>query len=125
MADQVAVLERIEQVRPNPERLAELCAKLGVREAEDTICRTMEELAVRLSFTERQWRQRNLPELRKSVRALVSIADRVGLHCMACVAADAVVCLDRQDEVALSAVLNRLIRLGEGALTAIWDIEGA
>ena len=50
--------------------------ELGDQNAMDVLCRTVEELAVRLSNCERHWRQRNWTDLRKCARSLIAIADR-------------------------------------------------
>ncbi|MGH1423741.1 MAG: hypothetical protein ACRBBU_03370 [Pseudooceanicola sp.] len=123
MVDHVAVLNRVEPVRVDPDRLAELWDKLGAHEAEDVVCRAMEELAVRLSFTERQFRHGKYAEMRKSARALMAISDRIGMTLLSRVAGDVIACADDDDEIALSAVLARLIRTGERSLTAIWDMQ--
>ncbi len=123
MVDHVAVLNRVEPVRVDPDRLAELWDKLGAHEAEDVVCRAMEELAVRLSFTERQFRHGKYAEMRKSARALMVISDRIGMTLLSRVAGDVIACADDDDEIALSAVLARLIRTGERSLTAIWDMQ--
>lgn len=123
MADQVAVLNREEPVRLDRDRLVELCEQLGEDEAEEVVCRAIEELAVRLSFTERQYRHGKMAEMRQSAQALVAIAERIGMRTLARVAGDVTTCADRGDEVATAAVLARLIRIGERSLSAIWDLE--
>lgn len=123
MSDQVAVLSRDETVRMDPVRLTELCEQLGQSEAEDLVCRAMEELAVRLSFAERQYRQGKLKEMRQSALALAAIAERIGMDSLARVAGDVIACLDAGDGIATSAVVARLVRIGEGSLSAIWDMQ--
>ncbi|MGR3455082.1 hypothetical protein [Pseudooceanicola sp.] len=123
MSDQVAVLRRDEPVRLDRDRLVELCDQLGEAEAEDLVCRAMEELAVRLSFTERQHRQGKSAEMRQSARALATIAERIGMRTLARVAGDVIFCVDRGDAVATAAVVARLVRIGERSLTAIWDMQ--
>jgi len=123
MSDQVAVLSREETVRVDPVRLTELCNQLGQSEAEDLVCRAMEELAVRLSFAERQYRQGKHADMRQSVLALVNIADRIGMYSLSRVAGDVILCLDAGDSTATAAVVARLIRIGERSLSAIWDMQ--
>jgi len=123
MTDDVAVLTRDEPVRLDRELLAGLCDQLGEAEAEELVCRAMEELAVRLSFTQRQYRQGKFAEMRQSARALATIAERIGMQLLARVAGDVIACADRGDEVATSAVVSRLVRIGEGSLSAIWDMQ--
>lgn len=124
MSDHVAVLPREEAVRVDRARLEELCARIGEAEAEELVCRAMEELAVRLSFTERQFRQGKRAEMRQSARALATIADRLGMPVLARVAGDVIGCADRRDEIATAAVVARLVRVGERSLSAIWDMQG-
>ena len=84
--EHILVLTQDEPVRVDPERLRELYMRLGEAGAEDVVCRAMEEIAVRLSHTERLYRQDRLREMRKSARSLVAIADQVGMKNLAAVA---------------------------------------
>ncbi|NIZ60312.1 hypothetical protein DL239_04920 [Sedimentitalea sp. CY04] len=99
----------------------ELYAQLGEAGAEDVVCRAIEELAVRLSHCERLWRQADLPNLRKSARSLVAIADQIGMSAMAGIARDVTQAIDTEDQPAIAATLFRLLRVGERSLTAVWE----
>lgn len=112
-----------EQVCVDQEKLSALYAQLGNAGAEDVVCRAMEELALRLSHCNRLFQDHNWTDLRKNSRSLMPISDQVGLERLASVAGDVVRCIDQRDEVALSATLTRLIRIGERSLTAIWDTQ--
>ncbi|MWB76500.1 hypothetical protein GLS40_00525 [Pseudooceanicola sp. 216_PA32_1] len=124
MAEDVLVLTQDETVRLDPDRLEQLYLRLGDAGADDVVCRAIEELAVRLSHTERLFRQGKAAEMRKSARSLVAISDQIGMRTLARVAGDVTRCIDAGDGVALAAVLSRLIRIGERSLTAIWDTQG-
>ncbi len=121
VVDNVITLEHTESVRLDPDRIGGLCRQLGDKNALDVMCRTVEELAVRLSNCERFWRQRNWADLRKCARSLVAIADQIGMTALAHVASDVARTVDAGDAVASGATLCRLIRVGERSLTAIWD----
>ncbi|WP_245226965.1 MULTISPECIES: hypothetical protein [Parasedimentitalea] len=110
-----------ETVRLDPGKLSELYAQLGEVGAEDVICRAIEELAVRLSHCERLWRQNDMPNLRKSARSLIAIADQIGMSAMAGIARDVTCVIDDEDHAATAATLFRLLRVGERSLTAVWD----
>lgn len=110
-----------ETVRLDPGKLSELYAQLGEVGAEDVICRAIEELAVRLSHCERLWRQNDMPNLRKSARSLIAIADQIGMSAMAGIARDVTCVIDDEDHAATAATLFRLLRVGEHSLTAVWD----
>lgn len=117
----IITLEQKESVRLDPDRLNGLCRQLGGTNAMDVLCRTVEELAVRLSNCERFWRRRNWADLRKCAKSLVAISDQVGMTALSRVAGDVAQTIDAGDAVATAATLDRLIRVGERSLTAIWD----
>jgi len=121
MVDKIITLEQKETVRLDQDRLNGLCSQLGDANAVDVLCRTIEELAVRLSNCERFWQQRDWTGLRKCARSLVGIADQVGMTALARVADDVAQTIDAGDAVATGATLSRLIRVGERSLTAVWD----
>ncbi len=119
--ENIITLEHKETVRLDPDRVNGLYRQLGEKNALDVLCRTVEELAVRLSNCERFWRQRDWTGLRKCSRSLVAIADQVGMTALAGVADDVARNVDAGDAVATGATLSRLIRVGEKSLTVIWD----
>ena len=119
----ITLLEQKEAVRIASDRLEQLYLQLGQTGAEDVICRALEELAVRLSYTERCLREGKLREMRKSARGLIAIADQIGMERVALVAQDVVTCIDNQDHVAMEATLARLLRIGECSLFEIWDLQ--
>ncbi len=121
MVDKIITLEHKESVRVDPDRLSGLYRQLGDKNALDVLCRTVEELAVRLSNCERFWRQRDWAGLRKCAKSLVAISEQIGLMALARVAGDVAHSVDAGDVVATGATLGRLIRVGERSLTAIWD----
>lgn len=121
VVDKVITLEQKETVRLDPDRLSSLYHQLGDANALDVLCRTVEELAVRLTNCERFWRQRDWAGLRKCAKSLVAIADQIGMTALARVAGDVAHSVDSGDVVATGATLGRLIRVGERSLTAVWD----
>ncbi|WP_146584808.1 hypothetical protein [Puniceibacterium confluentis] len=121
--EQVTVLAPLENARLDPDRLDALYSQLGPNAAEDVLCRAMEELAVRLAHIDRLFRQGDWKEMRKNTRALLAIAEQIGMMGLARVGSCVVGCIDDGDRVALAATLFRLTRLGEQSLTAVWDLQ--
>ncbi len=121
VVDKIITLEQKESVRLDPDRVNGLYRQLGDKNAMDVLCRTIEELAVRLSNCERYWRQRDWAGLRKCARSLVAISDQIGMTVLARVAGDVALTIDAGDAVATGATLGRLIRVGERSLAAVWD----
>lgn len=118
----VTLLKQHEIVRLNPDCLEELYAQLGEAGAEDVVCRALEELAVRLSHTDRCWRRGRMGDLSKSARSLIAISDQIGMHMLSRVARDVANCAESGDAIALAATLSRLIRIGERSLSEVWDL---
>lgn len=104
-------------------RLEQLYMQLGSAGAEDVVCRALEELAVRLTHTERFYRSGALSDMRKSARSLIAIADQVGMGTLARVAGDVTGCIDAGDGTALAATLARLLRIGDTSLNEIWELQ--
>lgn len=123
MVEQVTTLVQTETVRLDRDRIRTLYKQMGQANADDIVCRAIEELAVRLSNCERHWRKNRYSDLRKSARSLVAIADQVGMTALAGVAADVTNAVDVDDHAAVAATLFRLIRTGERSLTAVWDLQ--
>ncbi|WP_299044927.1 hypothetical protein [uncultured Tateyamaria sp.] len=107
----------------NHDRLNSLYGEMDPASAEDVVCRAMEELALRMAHCDRLYRKGDLDELRRSAKSLIAIADQIGMDVLARVANDVVTCSEYRDQVALAATLGRLLRTGEGSLTAIWDLQ--
>jgi len=120
----VSILAQDETIRVDPGRLEALYRQLGDANAEDVVCRAMEELAVKLARAERFYRAARNDELCKTVRTIAAISEQVGLQLLARVAEDVVCCAEIGDETALAAVLARLLRAGERSLTEIWETQG-
>ena len=123
MMQVVTDLRLVEVVHVDPGQLETLYTDLGPRNAEEVVCRAMEELALRLNQCERQYRRGAISDLRKSARSLIAISEQIGMGRVARVARDVIDTIDRDDAVALAACLSRLIRTGEGSLTAVWDLQ--
>ena len=112
-----------ERVDIDHDRLGALYTEMGNIGAENVVCRAMEELALRMSHCDRLHRCGEMDDLRKSVRSLIAISDQIGMVLLANVARDVMACIDKSDRVALAATLARLMRIGEGSLVAIWDLQ--
>ncbi|MEM6275829.1 MAG: hypothetical protein AAF714_02690 [Pseudomonadota bacterium] len=120
--ENVIVLAHDEAVRMDGRALAALQGQLGEAGAEGVVNRAMEEMANRLSLIERCYFQGETDALWKSTKGLIDIAEQIGLETLADAARAVADCAKGHDAVALAAVLNRLIRLGDRSLTAVWDM---
>lgn len=113
-----------ESVRLEARVLGELYLELGEAGAQNVVARAMEDLAQRLTDAEQMYRDGDFLALRKTVRAMVAVAEQIGMWSLARRSQDVVACIDAGDPVALAAVLGRLMRIGERSLNAVWDLQG-
>lgn len=120
--ENVVVLAHDEMVRLDADAINALTDQMGEAGAEGIVSRAMEEIANRLSLIERCYYQNDREALWKASKGLIGIADQIGLGTLARTAGDVAACAKGDDVVALAAVLNRLIRLGDRSLTAVWDM---
>lgn len=119
----ITALKHSEAAALDRDRLAQLYVQLGDMSAEDVVCRAMEELAVRLGHSERLFREGKRAELRKCARSMIAIGEQIGMQTLAVVAKDVMTTLDAEDDIALAATFQRLIRVGERSLVEIWDLQ--
>lgn len=114
---------REEPAQLDQDQLGALYAQLGAVGADDVVRRAMEELALRMSHLDTQYRQAERADLRKGARSLIAIAEQIGMTQLARVAGDVAQTIDQNDDVALAATFARLLRLGETSLTALWEMQ--
>lgn len=112
-----------EKVRLDSDRLAELYVQLGEVGAQDVVCRAMEELAARLANVSEDYHAYRTSDLRKGAKGLIGIAEQIGMQRLADVARAVCFCADENDPIALGATIARLLRIGDGSLTAVWDLQ--
>ncbi len=109
----------------NRDQLDKLYAQLGVSGADGVVTRAMEELAVRLAKIERSYKKGAFGEVQKAARSMIAIADQIGMVSFAEVAKDVSQLAGTTDSTALAACVDRLLRIGENSLLAVWDHQGA
>ncbi|MBE9637692.1 hypothetical protein IQ782_12625 [Salipiger pacificus] len=117
------MLAPFEKAGLDPQPLEAIFARLGPSEAENALCRAMEELAYRLGELDRVHAEGRWSDTRRHVRELGGIADCLGMSSVVRISEDVLTCLEDGDLVALSATVARLGRVGERSLYAIWDME--
>ncbi len=121
--EQITTMMPRECVRLDADQLESLYTKLGEDEADNVLCRAMEEMAIRIKQSEKLYNAGATRELRRTVQSLVTIADQVGLKTLSRVSSDVIACIDVNDWVALGATYSRLLRSSDQSLTAIWDLQ--
>jgi hypothetical protein len=120
---QVAKRVPREAANVDQDRLRALYLQLGQANADDVVCRVIEELALRLSNCERLYRDLALDELRKGVRSLIAIPDQIGMPDVSVVAGHVTACIDIEDASALASTFARLLRISEQYLSTMWNSQ--
>ncbi|WP_226779859.1 hypothetical protein [Oceaniglobus trochenteri] len=121
--DRVATLRPVEPVSIDTDCLARLRAAGGETHGEGRLGETLEDLALGLSRVGGAYRRGRFDDIRRECLAIGRIAGLIGLDRMARVAQTSAALSVAGDGVALSANLARLMRMGNDALGAIWDIQ--
>lgn len=116
-------LQHDETVRLDRSQLEVLYQSLGPVGAGRVVNQALEELAVTLSRASGDYRAGEIEALRVSVKALVAVAQQVGMTLLARVGRDVLVLSHSFDAAAFGASMARLERIGEGSLVAVWDLQ--
>ena len=98
---------------------AQVTSDLGSQAAEDAV----EDMVVCLAAIEAAWAAGEFKRLSGTLRSIGKLAARTGLPDVAEVAATALGLVEGQDDVALAAVVARLVRNGEASLATLLEIS--
>lgn len=105
-------------------RLTQLYKQLGTIDADDVVSRAMEELAVRLAKVGSAYKQKDFEEVQRGGRSMIAISEQIGMTTFAAAAAGVSDTATAVDSVALAATVDRLLRVGENSLLAVWELQG-
>lgn len=119
----LAELRPEEPARFDPDRLEDLCRRIGEVRAETEVALALDRISARLESLPARVVQADAGELRADLAALARDAETIGMATLARVTRHVVDCLERGDVRALAATLARLRRVGERSLHAVWDLE--
>lgn len=111
----------VEDAALDPDPMLELFTKLGEDGAERAITRSLHDIArdleqVRLCATRDTW-----GDAGPALRGLVHTAAHIGLTGVSRVASDVLVCVAEKDRAGIAATAARLTRLGDQALSELWN----
>lgn len=95
----------------DPDVSMRLASKRGLDQAEAIVQGALTELGRTLRRLEDDYKTGDITNLADRTRAVITLADQIGMRNVARVAADVVRCCHGQDAHALSATLARLMRL--------------
>ncbi|MEL6838141.1 MAG: hypothetical protein AAFP85_02545 [Pseudomonadota bacterium] len=117
----VIVLRCADPLHFDPTALNALCAKKGIEEAEEVVCRVLEDIAMRLDILQQGRDDSRFDLMFKPARRIGLVAGQIGLTEVSAAAGHVVICLQQMDGIALEATMARLERAFDVAISEIWN----
>lgn len=113
----------VEQVHFDSAPLHELIAQMGPQAAEVVADTAVEEVIELLSTSESAWRVGEFSRLAHLALTLEAVSGRVGMSTVSVVAGQVAQLCGSADAVALSAVMSRLIRVGDASIASLAEVS--
>lgn len=120
---QIVVLQCQDQLHFDPAPLNRLFAEKSQEDAENVICRVLEDIAYRLDILHTGMQTSDFSSMLKPARRICTIADQIGLTEVSISAQHVEICLHQRDGVALEATVARLERGFEVAVSEVWNFR--
>ena len=118
----VTMMERKECVEIDRAQLFQQFNLQADRDRHDLIFDVVEDIARILGRAETQYLKTDYDSLRDSLDSVVTLSQKFGFGHLSRVAQDVKFYVDGNDLVAVSSTFQRLLRVGEQSLFAIWDM---
>jgi cupin superfamily acireductone dioxygenase involved in methionine salvage len=118
----VTMMERKECVEIDQAQLFQQFNMQADRDRHDLIFDVVEDVARTLGREETEYLKTDYDNLRDSLDGVATLAQKFGFGHLSRVAQDVKLCVDGNDLVAVSSTFQRLIRVWEQSLFAIWDM---
>jgi cupin superfamily acireductone dioxygenase involved in methionine salvage len=118
----LTMMERKECVEIDQAQLFQQFNLQADRDRHDLIFDVIEDIARTLGREETEYLKTDYDNLRDSLDSVATLAQKFGLRHPSRVAQDVKLCVDGNDLVAVSSTFQRLIRVGEQSLFAIWGM---
>lgn len=119
----VVVLRCPDLLHFDPVPLNRLFAEKDAAEAEDMVCRILEDIARRLDALQQGLEASDFAAMLKPARRIGLIADQIGLTEVSVAAYHVVTCICQGDGVALEATIARLERGFDVAVSEVWNFR--
>lgn len=118
----VTMMERKECVGIDQGQLFQQFNLEADRDRHDLILDVVEDIAKILGRAEAQYLKMDYNDLCESLDNIITLGRKFGFGRLSRVAQDVQACVDANDFVAVSSTFQRLLRVGEQSLFAIWDM---
>ena len=118
----VTMMERKECIEIDQAQLFQQFNLQADRDRHEMIFDVVEDIARILGRAETQYLKTDHDNLRDSLDSVATLAQKFGFGHLSRVAQDVKLCVDGNDLVAVYSTFQRLLRVGEQSLFAIWDM---
>ena len=119
----VVVLSCHHQMHFDAAPLSRLFAERDTHEAEEIVCRMLEDIAMRRDMLQRAMAEQKFDTMERPARRIGAIADQMGLTEVAIAVGHVLTCLAQQDGIALDATMARLERGFDVAVSEVWEFR--
>ena len=119
----VAVLRCNDHFAMNPDPLARLFSDMPAAEAEDIVCRVLEDIAQRLDVLHDLRLSGAFADVQTPARRVAAISLQIGLTTVATAAEHVACAASLRNGVALGATVARLERAFDAAVSEVWDFR--
>ncbi len=119
----VVVLRCPDQLHFDPAPLNQLFAQKNAQDAEEVVCRVLEDIAMRLDIMQTEMARCDFAKMLKPAQRVASVANQIGLTEVAISAHHVANCLQQHDGVALEATMARLERGFDVAVSEVWNFR--
>lgn len=120
--DYCKIMERKECVEIDQAQLFQQFNLEADRDRHDLIFDVVEDIAKILGRAEAQYLKMDYNDLCERLDNIITLGRKFGFGHLSRVAHDVQACVDANDFVAVSSTFQRLLRVGEQSLFAIWDM---
>ncbi|MGJ8622024.1 MAG: hypothetical protein ACSHW1_04550 [Yoonia sp.] len=107
----------------DPEPLVQLFQRKGALVAEEIVCRMLENIALRLDAMQQLLQKAAFEDMKKPIKRISMMARELGLAEVTVTAEHMRVCLEQGDGIAIAAVMARLERGFDVAVSEIWSFR--
>lgn len=119
----IVVLRCPDLLHFDPAPLNRLFLEKGPADAEEIICRILEDIARRLDMLQQGLENSDFAMMLKPARRIGLIADQIGMTEVSVAAYHVATCLKQEDGVALEATIARLERGFDVAVSEVWTFR--
>ena len=120
----ITELRPVERIVIDTAVLDDLFHQLGDMGAEAVVMDRVEGISDRLSRVDELLRRGDLAPIGELAQTVCEFCQEIGLTSLARVSRDMGITARRNDPVALRAVWERLVRIGDRSLTQVWELPG-